>query len=110
MRDRDPNLADFAACEKMVAVETGLGRQVERDRKACLSLGQVLPIEAIGFARGRMTGICAEDPGLVPTRRSRLFAGHDSPAFGASGGVVAARARSFVHGTITENIVRRHTP
>ena len=68
MRDRDPNFADFAASERMVAVETGLGRQVKGNRKAGLSLGQVLSIEPIGFARGRMAGVGAEDPRLIPTR------------------------------------------
>ena len=71
MRDRHPDLADLAAGERMVAIETGLGRQVEGDREASLSLGQVLPIEPVGFARGRMPGIGAKDPGLVARRRPR---------------------------------------
>ena len=70
--DRDADLTDLAAGEQdVIAVETGLGRQVESDREAGLSLGQVLPVEPIGFARGRMPGIGAEDPGLVAARRWR---------------------------------------
>ena len=84
MGDRDADLADLAAGERMVAVETGLGRQVEGDREAGLSLGQVLAIEPVGLARGRMAGVGAEDPGLVAARR-RLFVRPPAPCSSALG-------------------------
>ena len=92
MRDRDPDLAHLAARERVVAVETGLGRQVEGDREPRLSLGQVLPVEAIGLACGRVAGVGAEDPGLVAAfrRRRSVRLRHDLLALGASGGVASA--------------------
>src|SRR5436853_5704202 len=62
MRDRHPDLADLALRERMIAVVAGLGRQIEGDGEAGLSLGQIFPIERIGIARGGMAGISAEDP------------------------------------------------
>src|SRR6266581_1788065 len=64
----------------MVAVVAGLCRQVERDRKTGLPLGEVLAIERIRIARVRMPGIGAEDPGLValPNRAGGWLA-HGAP-------------------------------
>src|SRR5580704_11662120 len=107
MRDRDPDLADLAAGERMVAVEPGLGRQVESDRKTRLSLGQVLPVERVRLARRRVAGIGAEDPRLVAARSPRRSHGyvrfsHDSLANGASRPASrVSRAKRFVQGTIT---------
>ena len=61
----DADLADLAARQQVVAVVAGLGRQVEGDGKAGLSLGEVLAIELVRLARRRMAGVGAEDPGLV---------------------------------------------
>ncbi len=47
MRDRHADLADLAARQHVVGVVAGLGRQIERDRKAGLALGEVFPIERV---------------------------------------------------------------
>ena len=47
MRDRDADLADLAAGQRMVAVVAGLGRQIEGDRKSGLTLREVVPIELV---------------------------------------------------------------
>src|SRR5450432_221301 len=65
MRDRHPDLADLAARERMIAVVAGLRRQVEGDRQAGLTLGQVLAIQRIRLRGRRMARIGAENPGLV---------------------------------------------
>ncbi len=74
MRDRHAHLADLAASERIVAVVTGLGRQVESDGEARLPLGQVGAIERVRGRGTRMAGIGAEDPGLVAAHRQRLHA------------------------------------
>ena len=74
MRDRDADLADLAARQRMVAVVAGLGRQIEGDGKPGLALGEIGAVEAIGFERGRMAGVGAENPGLVARRRVRSSA------------------------------------
>src|ERR1700716_2871241 len=66
MGDRHADLADLAFGERMIAVVAGLGRQIERDRKAGLTLGEVLAVELVRFLRGRMSGIGAEHPGPIP--------------------------------------------
>ena len=83
MRNRDADLADLAARQRVVAVIAGLSRQIEGDRQAGLALGEILAVEPVGLAGGRVAGIGAEDPGLVPGRRKRIFTfrlGHNSPA------------------------------
>ena len=109
--DRDADLAHLAARQDMIAVEPGLGRQVEGDREPRLSLGEVLAIKAIELARGRMAGVGAEDPGLVAARRRRLFVRlrHDSLALGVSGRRRLRPRQGIVHSTITEKIARRHS-
>jgi len=52
MSHRDADLADLPAGELMVRVVAGLGRQIEGDRQAGLALGEVAPVELVGF-RGR---------------------------------------------------------
>jgi len=65
MADRHADLADLALGKNVIAVVTGLGRQIEGDRKPGLALGEILPIERVGIAGRRMTGVGAEDPSLV---------------------------------------------
>ena len=83
--DRDADLADLAARQDVIAVEAGLGRQVEGDRQSGLTLGEVLAIKLVRLARRRMAGVGAEDPGLVARRRRpcgrwSVRLRHDSPA------------------------------
>ena len=61
----DADLADLAARQRVVAVKAGLGGQIEGDRQSRLALGEILPIEPVGFAARRMAGVGAEDPGFV---------------------------------------------
>ena len=68
MGDRDADLADLAARERVVAVVAGLGRQIEGDREAGLALGEIGAIEAVRLARRRMAGVGAENPRLVARR------------------------------------------
>ena len=44
MRDRHADLADLAAGEDVVGIVTGLGWQIECDRKPRLTFGEVLPV------------------------------------------------------------------
>src|SRR5690349_1287714 len=76
MGDRYADLADLALSQRVVAVVTGLGGQIECDREPGLTLGEVLAIERVGVARVGMTGIGAENPGLVarPGRAGRCLA------------------------------------
>src|SRR5947209_5035267 len=64
----------------MVAVVAGLRRQVERNGKAGLPLGEIFAIERIRIARVRMPRIGAENPGLValPNRAGQWLA-HGAP-------------------------------
>src|SRR5262249_13425184 len=80
MRDGYADLADLALSQRMVAVVAGLGGQIEGDREPGLALGEVLAIERVGIARVGVTGIGAEDPGLVacPGRAGRWLA-HGAP-------------------------------
>ena len=72
MRDRHADLADLAARQLMVGVVAGLGRQIEGDGQAGLALGEVLAVELVGFRRGRMSRIGADQPGLVALRVHRI--------------------------------------
>src|SRR5688572_32865405 len=75
MRDRNPDLSDLALGELVIRVVAGLGREVECDGKAGLTLAQVLAIERIRFRCGRVTRVGPKDPGLVAlASRARLFA------------------------------------
>ena len=51
MRDRDADLADLAARQRMVAVVADLGRQVEGDGEPGLALGEIGAVELVGLAR-----------------------------------------------------------
>ena len=66
MGDRYADLADLAARQRVVGIVAGLGRQVEGDREPGLALGEVAPVKLVGGRRRRMSGIGAEQPGLVP--------------------------------------------
>jgi hypothetical protein len=68
MRDRHADLSDLARGERMIAVVAGLRRQIEGDGEAGLTLGEVLAIERVRLARGRMAGVGAEDPGAIAAR------------------------------------------
>ena len=83
--DRDADLADLAARQDVIAVEAGLGRQIEGDGESGLTLGEVLAIKLVRFARRRMAGVGAENPGLVagcrrPCGRWSVRLRHDLPA------------------------------
>src|SRR5438132_5556569 len=64
----------------MVAVVAGLRRQVERNGKTGLPLGEIFAIERIRIARVRMPRIGAENPGFValPNRAGQWLA-HGAP-------------------------------
>ena len=65
MADRHANFADLAFGKGMIGVVTGLGREIEGDREACLPFGQILPVKRVGIRGRRMAGVCAENPGLI---------------------------------------------
>ena len=65
MADRHADLADLAARQHVIGIVAGLGRQIEGDRKPGLPLGQILAIELVRIARGRMARVGAENPRLV---------------------------------------------
>src|SRR6476659_2611775 len=65
MGDRHADLADLAPGEGMIAVVPGLGREIESDGEAGLTFAEVVAVELVRRLRGRMTGVGAEDPGLV---------------------------------------------
>ena len=104
MRDRHADLADLALSQRVVAVVTGLGGQIEGDREPGLTLGEVLAIERVGIVRVGMTGIGAENPGLVacPGRAGRCL---------AHGRLAALRHCAAQHtpGTLQKVAVRTHT-
>ena len=49
MLDRHTHFANFALGEDVVCVIRGLGGQVEGNRQACLTLGEVAAIQFVGF-------------------------------------------------------------
>src|SRR5205823_7300911 len=62
----------------VIGVVAGLGRQIEGDRQAGLSLGEVLPVELVrGFGR-RMAGVGAHEPGALALLRRCLRHGANS--------------------------------
>jgi hypothetical protein len=81
VRDCDPNLAHFAARQRMIAVDAGLSGQVECDRKSSLALREILAIETIGLDRRGVPGVGSEDPRLIANRRlsAALRLSHRSP-------------------------------
>ena len=65
VRDRDADLADLAAAERVVGVVAGLRRQVEGHRETGLALGQVGAVERVGRRSRRVAGVRPHDPGTV---------------------------------------------
>jgi hypothetical protein len=63
-RNRHADLADLAAASTW-SVVAGLGRQIERDAEAGLALGEVGAVELVRLLGRGMTGIGADEPGLV---------------------------------------------
>src|SRR5262249_43962396 len=106
MGDRYADLADLALSQRMVAVVSGLGGQIEGDGKPGLTLGEVLAIERVGIARVGMTGVGAEDPGLVagPGRAGRWLA-HGAPRW-ASPLCGAAYSEDALKGSRSKIIMR----
>ena len=72
MADRHADLADLAARQHVIGVVAGLRRQIEGDREAGLALGQILAIELVRIARGRMARVGAENPRFVALGLSRI--------------------------------------
>ena len=64
--DRDADPPDLAAGQHVIGVVAGLGGQVERDGQAGLALGEVTPVERVGFPRGRMARVGPHQPGALP--------------------------------------------
>ena len=78
MRNRDADLADFAARERMIAVVAGLSRKVEGDRQAGLALAEIVPIELVRLFSSRMPSVSPEYPRFVAFDR-RAFPCHRRP-------------------------------
>ena len=62
--DRDAGHADIAGDARVVAVVTAMGSEVEGDRQALLTGGEVAPIERIGIFGGGEAGILPDRPWL----------------------------------------------
>src|SRR5262249_4626111 len=95
MADWDADLADLATGERVIAVVTGLGRQIESDGEAGLTFGEISAIERVRLLRGRMTGVGSENPRLV---RQRLRVGrfaHPSSRLPCAMQHTASRAASL---------------
>ena len=65
MDDRYADLADLAPGQFVVRVVAGLGRQIERDRKPRLALGEVGSVQLVRCPSRRMTRIRAHHPRFV---------------------------------------------
>src|SRR5262249_38342738 len=65
MRDRNADLADLSLGAGMIAVVSGLGGQIESNRKPGLPFGKIFTVERVRFPRRRMPGIGTENPGFV---------------------------------------------
>ena len=63
--DRHAGHADVARHAWVVGVVPPVGRQVERDRQALLTGGQVAAVEGVGVLGGREAGVLADRPRLV---------------------------------------------
>ena len=63
--DRNAGHADVAGDARMVEVIAAMGGEVERDRKALLSGGEVAAVERVGILRRGEAGILPDGPGLV---------------------------------------------
>ncbi|GBF27925.1 hypothetical protein MnTg02_02985 [bacterium MnTg02] len=71
VRDRNTDLANFAARQRMVGIITGLRRQIEGDRKTGLTLFEIAPVKRVRGFRRRMARIGANEPGAVLFSRLR---------------------------------------
>jgi len=86
--DRDAGAADLALRHGMVGVVAILGRQIERDGQAALTLGQVLAIASIRLLGVAETGVRTNDPG-----GARLGLGHGETSAGRDSGAASAGAQ-----------------
>ena len=68
--DRDADLADLAAGQRVIGVVPGLGGEIEGDGEAGLALGQVSPVELVRAPRVGVPGVGAHHPGPVRLRRA----------------------------------------
>src|SRR4029079_6878824 len=62
--DGDAGHADVAGHARMIAVVAAMRRQIEGDREALLSGGEVAPVERIGILRGGESGVLPDGPWL----------------------------------------------
>ena len=67
--DRDARHADVAGYARMVAVIAAMGGEIEGDREALLSGGEIAPVEGVGIFRRREAGILPDGPGLRRVHR-----------------------------------------
>ncbi len=67
--DRHPGHADVAGDAGVVGVVAAVGREVERDRQALLSGGEVAAVEGVGVLGGGEPGVLADRPRLVDVHR-----------------------------------------
>ena len=79
--DRDPGAADLAEAQRLIRVAAELGGEVEGHREAGRAVLDQIAIAAIGFLRGRVTGVLAHRPQPVAVHagvdatRERVLAG-----------------------------------
>ena len=78
MRDRHTDLADLALGHRRVGVVSGLGRQVERDREAGLTLREVRAIQLVRRRRGGVTRVRPHQPRLVALGHTLRHQRHSS--------------------------------
>ena len=62
--DRDTGHADVAGDARMVAVVAAVGGEIEGDREALLSGGEVAAVEGVGVFGGGEAGVLPDRPGL----------------------------------------------
>ncbi len=67
--DGHAGLADVADHALMIRIVAAMRRQVECDRQALLSRGQIAPIERVGLFRRGETRVLADGPGLAGIHR-----------------------------------------
>jgi hypothetical protein len=96
--DRDACHADVAAHARVIRVVAAVRREVEGDRKALLSCGDVATVEGVAVLGRREAGVLANRPGL-----SDVHGGVGTPHVGCNAGprvekVEAARVGTRVNG------------
>ena len=62
--DRDAGHADVAGDARMIAVVAAMGGEIEGDREALLSGGEIAPVEGVGILRRGEAGILPDGPRL----------------------------------------------